>query len=140
MSTSFQVCIDAAEPHAVNAFWAAALGYTVELHEPFIRQLLDAGVATDDDVATIDGRLVWRTAAACADPDGRGPRVLVQHVPEAKSVKNRVHLDLRIGEEGREAEVARLVALGATKLWDGRQGPQTWVTMADPEGNEFCVS
>ena len=64
----------------------------------------------------------------------------MQHVPEAKTVKYRVHLDLRVGEEGREAEVARLVGLGATKLWIGRQGPQTWVTMADPEGNEFCVS
>ena len=62
------------------------------------------------------------------------------HVPEAKTVKNRVHLDLRSGPEGAEAVVARLAAAGATELYRGRQGPLQWVTMADPEGNEFCVS
>jgi hypothetical protein len=54
--------------------------------------------------------------------------------------KNRVHLDLAIGPERRAGEVERLGALGATKLWDGQQGPYAWVTMADPEGNEFCVA
>jgi len=53
---------------------------------------------------------------------------------------NRLHLDLRVSEEQRAEVVARLIARGATKLWDGRQGPSTWVTMADPEGNEFCVA
>ena len=53
---------------------------------------------------------------------------------------NRLHLDLRVGDEPRAEIVARLLARGATKLWDGRQGPNTWVTMADPEGNEFCVA
>ncbi|MEO6714197.1 MAG: VOC family protein, partial [Mycobacteriales bacterium] len=81
-----------------------------------------------------------RVGAACVDPDGVGPRVLCQTVPESKTIKNRVHLDLRPGVDDRAAEVARLEALGARKLWDGQQGPQTWVTMADPEGNEFCVS
>jgi hypothetical protein len=61
-------------------------------------------------------------------------------VPEEKAVKNRVHLDLHIGDERREAEVERLIGLGASRLWDGQQGPNRWVTMADPEGNEFCVA
>ncbi len=55
-------------------------------------------------------------------------------------MKNRVHLDLHVGDERREAEVERLIALGASRLWDGQQGPNRWVTMADPEGNEFCVT
>lgn len=63
-----------------------------------------------------------------------------QAVPELKAGKNRVHLDLRSGVEDRSVEVARLEALGARQLWEGRQGPLTWTTMADPEGNEFCVT
>ena len=55
-------------------------------------------------------------------------------------MKNRVHLDLHVGEDRREAEVERLTGLGASRLWDGQQGPHRWVTMADPEGNEFCVA
>ncbi|MDP2292518.1 MAG: VOC family protein, partial [Actinomycetota bacterium] len=60
------------------------------------------------------------------------------HVPEPKTVKNRVHLDLHFDE--RDEVVARAIASGATKLWDGQLGPQTWVTLADPEGNEFCIA
>jgi hypothetical protein len=66
--------------------------------------------------------------------------VLFQLVPEPKTVKNRVHLDIRVGAERREAEVARLVGLGATELWRGAQGPFEWATLADPQGNEFCVT
>ena len=61
-------------------------------------------------------------------------------MPEAKTVKNRVHLDVRVGADRREAEVARLVGLGATELRRAAQGPFEWVTLADPEGNEFCVT
>ena len=84
--------------------------------------------------------MVALIGAACRDPEGVRPRVLLQLVPEAKSVKNRVHLDVRVGDGGRAAEVDRLAALGATRLWDGQQGPFSWVTMADPEGNEFCLT
>jgi hypothetical protein len=66
--------------------------------------------------------------------------VLFQLVPEPKAGKNRLHLDLRVGEDRQETEVARLGGLGARELGRGRQGPHTWVTMADPEGNEFCVA
>jgi len=71
---------------------------------------------------------------------GRAPRVLFQLVPEAKSVKNRLHLDVRIGADDLEAAVAGLTARGAEVLHTGRQGPHTWITLTDPEGNEFCVS
>ena len=136
----FQIAVDAEDPHRLNRFWAAAVDYEIEDHHTQIQDIVAAGYATADDTIEIDGRLAWKTAAASRDPDGRGPRLLFQQVPEPKTTKNRVHLDLHVGEDRRDAEVERLIALGATKLWDGRQGPQTWVTLADPEGNEFCVS
>ena len=88
------------------------------------------------------GTLVWRQGVAIRHPDGAAgtPRYLFQLVPEAKTVKNRMHLDVRVGADDVAAVVAGLVARGATHLHDGRQGPHTWVTLADPEGNEFCVS
>jgi predicted enzyme related to lactoylglutathione lyase len=61
-------------------------------------------------------------------------------VPESKTVKNRLHVDVRVPADQIESEVERLQAAGASVLHRGRQGPQEWVTMADPEGNEFCVS
>jgi len=140
MSTGFQIAIDCADPHRLAEFWAAAVGYEIEHHDDRIRSIIEAGFASEDDVMEHGGHLVWRTAAAASDPGGTRPRLLFQQVPEEKTVKNRVHLDLRVGDERRQAEVERLESLGATRLWDGSQGPQTWVTMADPEGNEFCVA
>ena len=140
MSLRAQVAVDCADAHALCEFWAAVMGYEVEHHEEMIERMLAAGYATDDDVTTFQGRRVWRGAAACSDPEGRGPRLLFQDVPEPKTVKNRVHLDLHVGEDRRAAEVERLLGLGANHLWDGTQGPMSWVTLADPEGNEFCVA
>jgi len=72
------------------------------------------------------------------DPDG-GPALLFQVVPEEKVAKNRVHLDL-VPDATRDAEVARLLDLGATLVGDHRRPDGTgWVTLADPAGNEFCV-
>jgi hypothetical protein len=139
MSVRVQITIDSADPHGLCDFWAAALGYDVEpTDEEFIRRMIAEGQATEADTAVVKGELRWREGAACVDPEGVGPRVLLQLVPEKKAVKNRVHLDLRVADK--EAEVARLTALGARQLWEGRQGPHTWITMADPEGNEFCLS
>ncbi len=138
--TTIQVAIDCQDPHRLAAFWAEALRYEVEDHSAIVRAVLDAGHAGPDDVVELDGRLAWREAAACRDPQGSGPRLLFQHVPEPKTAKNRVHLDLHVGEDRRDAEVQRLLGLGATHLWDGQQGPQRWVTLADPEGNELCVA
>ena len=140
MTTPFQVAIDAADPHVLNRFWSAAMGYEMEDHHDVVKQLLDAGQVTPDETIELDGRLAFKEAAASRDPEGVAPRLLFQTVPEPKTVKNRVHLDLHVGDERREAEVERLMGLGASRLWDGEQGPNRWVTMADPEGNEFCVA
>lgn len=141
MGMKFQVVIDAADPHSLCDFWAEALHYDVEpTDEAFIRSMVAAGHAKESDTLMVKGELRWREGAACVDPDGVGPRVLCQLVPEGKTVKNRVHIDLRPGDVDRAAEVARLEKHGARQLWEGQQGPHNWVTMADPEGNEFCVA
>jgi hypothetical protein len=141
MATDFQVVVDCAAPHELADWWAEALGWDVEpSEEDFIRRMVAAGHATEADTTTHRGVLVWKEGAAIRSPEPGRPRVLFQLVPEAKTVKNRLHLDLRVGEDRQGAEVARLTGLGARELWRGRQGPHTWVTMADPEGNEFCVA
>ena len=141
MAADIQVTIDSADPHAQADWWAEALGWQVEPQdEAFIRRMVDAGHATEADTTTHRGALVWALGAAITSPDPGRPRVLFQRVPEPRSGKNRLHLDVHVGAEQREAEVSRLVGLGATELWRESQGPLEWVTLADPEGNEFCVA
>jgi hypothetical protein len=142
MRPHIQIAVDAHDPHALCRFWAAVVDYDVEDHHDQILQLVDQGLLSlEDETIEIDGRRAFATAAACRDPDGVGPRLLFQSVPEPKTVKDRIHLDVHVqGGDDPAALVERLLGMGATKLWDGRQGPQTWVTLADPEGNEFCVS
>lgn len=141
MAAHFQVTFDADNPHAQAAWWAATLGWQVEPQdEQFIRRMVDQGAATEDETMVWEGRLVWRTGAAITPPADSGmPRVLFQWVPEPKAGKNRVHLDLRIAADDLPEFRASLVRRGATVLWEASQGPYSWVTMADPEGNEFCV-
>ncbi|MDG4823571.1 VOC family protein [Asanoa sp. WMMD1127] len=142
MAYEFQVTVDCAEPHVLADWWADALGWDVEPQdEGFIQSMIEQGHATDEDTTRHNGKLVWKTGAAIRHPEGleRAPRVLFQWVPEAKTVKNRMHLDLRTGDD-RDKVVERLLGKGATYLHDGRQGPSAWVTLADPEGNELCVS
>ena len=143
MAYEFQVAVDCADPHALADWWAETLGWRVEPQdEAFIQRMISAGHATESDTKRHNGALVWKDGAAIRHPEGLpgAPRVLFQLVPEAKSVKNRVHLDVRIGADDVDSAVAGLVARGATALHRGQQGPHTWVTLADPEGNEFCVS
>lgn len=149
MPFDFQIAVDASQPHILADWWAETLGWVVEpTDEAFIRKMIAAGYATDHDTIMHNGAVVWRDGAAIRHPDelkagssgGTRPRILFQLVPEAKSVKNRVHLDLRVGEENVDAQVAKLSERGATYLHKASQGPHWWVTMADPEGNEFCVS
>ena len=140
MAFTVQVTIDCADPHALADWWAETLGWQVEASdEAFIRRMVAEGHATEDETVVHRGTLSWRSGAAIRHPDGLEPRILFQQVPEGKVVKNRVHLDIRHGDADVEAVRAGLVARGATILHAGRQGPHTWVTMTDPEGNEFCV-
>src|SRR5918998_6691903 len=123
MAYDFQVAIDCSSPHELADWWAEALGWQVEPQdETFIRRMVDEGHATESDTTTHRGALVWRVGAAINSPDPGRPRVLFQLVPEPKSVKNRLHLDLRVGDEAREDAVARLAARGATELYRGAQG------------------
>ena len=143
MAYEFQVAVDCADPHTLAGWWAETLGWQVEpSDEAFIRRMISAGYAAESDTKLHNGVLVWKDGAAIRHPDGleRAPRLLFQQVPEPKTVKNRMHLDVRIGADDVEAAVAGLVARGAKFLHNGQQGPHTWVTLADPEGNEFCVS
>jgi Glyoxalase-like domain len=148
MAVPYKICIDCADPHRLAAFWADAMGYVVEDNSTMIQSLLDGGRVTTNDVTEVDGRLAFRTMAGIRDPDdpvdpfsgiGQGGRVLFQVVPEPKVAKNRVHLDLHVGSDHRPEVVERLSALGGTVLWEGNEYGSTWITMADPEGNEFCV-
>jgi hypothetical protein len=144
MATRVQLTFDCADPARLAAFWVEALHY--RLPDP------PEGHETWDDWARAEGipEAAWNDARAIEDPDGIGPRIYFQRVPEAKVAKNRVHLDLDAGggrdvpaDERRrrvDAEVTRLKALGATDERGAmdRQG-EYWVRMNDPEGNELCV-
>jgi hypothetical protein len=145
MAYDFQVTVDSNDPHPLADWWADTLGWVVEpSDEAFIKRMIAEGYATDDDTITHNGTLVWKVGAAILHPDtpenGLRRRVLFQLVPEGKTVKNRVHLDVRVGRDNVAAEVERLTARGATVVHHGRQGPHAWVTLADPQGNEFCVT
>jgi catechol 2,3-dioxygenase-like lactoylglutathione lyase family enzyme len=134
-----QVTFDTADPHAQAAFWAAVLGIEVEDHSDFVDQLVAAGRMPAEERIVVNGRSAFRDVAACRDPSGTEPRLYFQKVPEGKTAKNRVHLDVHVEPEDKAAEVARLTALGAKLIetHDDR-GPLTYV-MRDPEGNEFCL-
>jgi hypothetical protein len=143
MATGVQVVFDCADPDRLARFWAQALGYTLQDppqgHQSWEDWLRDQGIPQER----------WNDANAVVDPDGRGPRIFFQRVPEAKTVKNRVHLDLNVTggpaaplEERRgqvDAEVERLLGLGASRLRVVEEQGGYWAVMQDPEGDEFCV-
>ncbi|PSL36793.1 hypothetical protein CLV49_0391 [Labedella gwakjiensis] len=134
-----QVTFDASDPHALAAFWADLLSYEVEDHAEFVDSLLATGQLAPEEVIVRDGRSAFADVAAASDPSGEGPRLFFQKVPEPKTSKNRVHVDVRVPEERREDESKRLIDKGATLLWiTSDRGPTTY-TMQDPEGNEFCL-
>src|SRR4051794_28226407 len=141
MAYHFQVTIDSTAPHPLADWWAEALGWEREpTDEAFIRRMVAEGHATESETMLHDGRLVWAVGAAIRHPTDAAPRVLFQQVPEPKTVKNRVHLDVRTSVEPSLAEKRRLLALGATEIGGGTQGPQVaWVGLEDPEGNELCL-
>ena len=143
-----QTVFDSAEPHAQAAFWAQALQYEHEELDGFVRGLVEAGHVPPEYTVEIDGKLRWRSVASLRHPDdpvdergaGTGRRILFQAVPEPKTVKNRVHLDLIVGPDAHDAEVERLVGLGASVVEVHRGDEGWWTLMIDPEGNEFDVS
>jgi predicted enzyme related to lactoylglutathione lyase len=108
------LAVDAGDPPALARWWAQVLGWAVE----------------DDD----EQDEVW-----IEDPEGGTPGILFIRVPERKTAKNRLHLDLRPADGTDQAtELRRLLGLGATTV-DIGQGDVSWHVLADPEGNEFCL-
>ncbi|HUR08566.1 MAG TPA: VOC family protein [Nonomuraea sp.] len=143
MVLTFQVTFDCADPDRLAHFWARALGY--KLQDP--PHGFDTWDAFLDTIGVPEEKR--RDASAVIDPEGKGPRMYFQRVPEPKTAKNRVHLDLRIGggpqtqlAERRaqiDAAVERLVALGATVVGPVEQYGHYCVVLRDPEGKEFCA-
>jgi hypothetical protein len=145
MGTPIQVVFDCADPARLAGFWASALHYKLDDPPP--------GFDSWPDFLKAQGvpESEWNSASAVSDPDGNGPRVFFQRVPEPKQTKNRVHIDINAGgprgtpdEERRQRideEVDRLVGEGATVISPGNEGQfgEYWAVLADPEGNEFCV-
>jgi hypothetical protein len=152
MSRHVQITFDAHDPRALSLFWRDVLGY-IHPGPPGV-ELPEGGdpLAAWDDVLERAGVPADQrnTRSALEDPEGAGPRVFFQQVPEPKTAKNRVHLDVRAapglqGEErmaALEAECDRLVALGASRVARFEPDPPMsagHLVMADPEGNEFCL-
>lgn len=136
-----QVTFDCADPERVARFWCEVLGYVVPPPPD--------GYAGWDEFDRSLPPERQGAAFACVDPNGVGPRLFFQRVPEGKVVKNRLHLDVRVGTglvgdervAALEAECERLLALGATKLWllPADEENESCLVMQDVEGNEFCL-
>lgn len=150
MPLSWKLVIDSANAATLADFWADALDYLVEDPSTLVDRLLAAGHLPELAVLEHRGRKTFRGYAAIRHPDdpydetsgvGHGRRLLFQDVPEAKSVKNRLHVDVHSEPGGLEDLVTRLEGLGATRVREVDQGPAGhWWLMHDPEGNEFCAS
>ncbi|MBB2944579.1 hypothetical protein FB565_004312 [Actinoplanes lutulentus] len=142
MPYDLQIVVDSSDPHTLADWWAETLDWQVEPQdEAFIKDMVDKGFATGDETKMHNGKLVWRIGGAIVHPDGAGrSRILFQAVPEPKTVKNRVHVDVRVGDQDREAARDKLIARGAAFVKAGQQGPYSWFVMTDPEGNEFCLT
>jgi hypothetical protein len=139
----FQVTFDAADPAALAGFWCEVLDYELEPPPPGYEsweEFADAVGIPEEDRDRY---------AAAVDPAGHGPRLFFQRVPEPKTAKNRVHLDVNVGggrqatDEERRGRVgraaARLVEHGAAIVRDYDEHGSHWIVMQDPEGNEFCL-
>ncbi|MBO1754468.1 VOC family protein [Allobranchiibius sp. CTAmp26] len=145
MTAEIQITYDCADPDRLARFWAAMLGYQLQPppkgFESWDEALASFGVPPQER----------NDRSAILPLDGAGPRLFFQRVPETKTVKNRIHLDVRAapGVQGEarmialEAGAERARALGATRLYRVEPDPTVmesgFITMADPEGNEFCL-
>jgi hypothetical protein len=122
MTSKFtELAIDCADPHGLARFWCSVLDYEVQ--------------DEDDGVVTIGSPVA---PAGIRHGGPVAPTLTFARVPEGKTVKNRLHLDLNPTDREQAEEVRRLLDLGARPA-DVGQGDQGWVVLADPEGNEFCV-
>ena len=108
-----ELVLDCRDPQALAPFWAEVLGYRV--------------TESDDELVELAG------------PPGSGPTLVLAKVPEGKTVKNRMHVDVNATDRDQAAEVERILALGATYADVGQAPDASWVVLADPEGNELCV-
>ncbi|MBF9066815.1 VOC family protein [Streptacidiphilus fuscans] len=150
MEMTLQLTIDCADPQRLVAFWSEALGYVPEPppgdHATWRAYWTAIGVP-DEELP--DG--AGDTPESIVDPAGQGPRVWFQQVPESKTTKNRIHLDLKVGggrgvpiavrRERVDATVERVVASGArvVRVADSPDADHYGVVLQDPEGNEFCI-
>jgi hypothetical protein len=144
MSREIQVTFDCADPNALAGFWVQVLGYAFDAPPPGFD-------SWDAALEALDVPPERRNdASAVSDPEGRGPRLFFQKVPEGKTAKNRVHLDVRsapglAGDDrmaALESDCRRLVALGARRVSRHEPAPPLsagFIVMTDPEGNEFCL-
>jgi predicted enzyme related to lactoylglutathione lyase len=107
------ISIDAVDPRRVAEFWCAVLGW---------------------EINNLDS-----TGADIGPPNGSWPTIDIGRVPEKKAVKNRLHLDLRADASTQSDELRRLLDLGAQRVDVGQTSDSTWIVLADPEGNEFCL-
>jgi predicted enzyme related to lactoylglutathione lyase len=122
------VTFSSARPRELGAFWSEALGWAEQEPPPhFLQMLFDAGL----DPAEFDAYYAIR------NPDGSRPRFLFQRREKSRPESYPIHLDF--AADDRQAEIARLIAGGATLIQTKTRGEQTWTVMRDPEGNPFCV-
>jgi hypothetical protein len=141
MGPSLQIVFDANDVRRLADFWAEVLGY--RLQPP------PEGFATWEDFAREQGipEEQWDGWSALIDPEGGRPRIFFQKVPEGKTAKNRVHLDVNVGADAKgdartarvRQEADRVEALGATRQREVAERGEFWIVMQDPEGNEFCL-
>ena len=124
MTSKFtELAIDCADPNGLARFWCSVLDYVVQ---------------DEDDHGAV--RIGPPTAPERENHRGPVPPALTfAHVPEGKTVKNRLHLDVNPTDREQDEEVRRLLDLGARHADVGQTGDESWVVLADPEGNEFCV-
>lgn len=144
MSETFQVTFDCADPAKLSRFWVVALGYKLQDPPP--------GFASWDEWLRQSDipEEEWNDFSVAVDPENIKPSLYFQKVPEGKVAKNRLHLDIKITEGPRipaterqkqiAPKVQQLEALGATQIGVVEKHGSYWIVMADPEGNEFCLT
>jgi hypothetical protein len=142
MATQVQITFDCADPEGLAQFWAGALGYILQPPPPGY----DTWEAFGEELGMSPE--AQDSIRAAVDPERAGPRLLFMRVPEGKTVKNRVHLDLHVVPPGTPMEERRqmletrareLIGAGAKEVGRVEEYGQYWIVMSDPEGNEFCI-